>query len=185
MYNDTQHNKQLIKNGEVIDDGWVYVADDAPLGDAPTIITLQRLKDETEALQGNDGRRNTPLGVVLQAANQGKQQMGEDVRELADYLDMVTLVAIEFPVYRNGRGYSAARLLREQLQFDGEIRAIGEVLCDQWQFMARCGINAFEIDAGIAVQQFNTAIGALSDAYQPAADGQRGVLWRRHSQQGS
>ena len=82
------------------------------MGDAPSIISLDRLRAESDALKA----RNAPLGVV-RADNQGKQQMGEDVHELASCLDMVQLVAIEFPVYRNGRGYSNARILREQLSY--------------------------------------------------------------------
>lgn len=167
---------QLVKDRAVCADDWVYLEDDAALGDAPSIISLDRLRAESEALKA----RNAPLGVVLRADNQGKQQMGEDVHELAPYLDMVQLVAIEFPVYRNGRGYSNARILREQLSFTGELRATGEVLHDQWQFMERCGFNAFELAPHISLQEFTAALGELSDAYQPAADSQRGALWRRH-----
>ena len=65
--------------------------------------------------------------------------------------------------------------------FRGEIRAVGEVLFDQWQFMHRCGINAFEVDADVALEVFNEALGELSTAYQPAADTQHGILWRRHN----
>ena len=167
---------QLVKDGAACPDEWVYLDDDAALGDTPAIISLDRLRNESAALK----TRNAPLGVVLRADNQGKQQMGEDVHELAPYLDMVQLVAIEFPVYRNGRGYSNARILREQLGFTGELRAMGEVLHDQWQFMARCGFNAFELAPNISLEEFTAALGELSDAYQPAADSQRGALWRRH-----
>ena len=156
---------QLVKDRAVCADDWVYLEDDAALGDAPSIISLDRLRAESDALKA----RNAPLGVVLRADNQGKQQMGEDVHELsASYLDMVQLVAIEFPVYRNGRGYSNARILREQLGFTGELRATGEVLHDQWQFMERCGFNAFELAPHISLEEFTAALGELSDAYQPA-----------------
>ena len=64
--------------------------------------------------------------------------------------------------------------------FEGELRAIGEVLFDQWSFMARCGFNTVKIDASIPVETFKEALNELSEAYQPAVDNQRGVLWRRH-----
>jgi uncharacterized protein (DUF934 family) len=152
----------LISNGAVIDDTWVLLDDETPLGDTPAIISLDRLKAEADALR----LRNAKLG--------------EDVRELTPYLDMLSTIAIDFPVYRNGRGYSDARILREEMGFEGELRAIGEVLFDQWSFMARCGFNTFEIDASIPVESFKEALNELSEAYQPAVDNQRGVLWRRH-----
>ena len=169
-------DKQLIKDRAVAADEWAYVTDDAALTDAPSIISLERLAAEAEVLR----RRNAPLGVILRADNQGKTKLGEDVRTLGDYLDMLSLVAVEFPVYRNGRGYSTARILREQMGFEGELRAIGEVLYDQWQFMVRCGFDAFEIDAQYSLEVFNEALGELGDAYQPAADSNRGALWKRH-----
>ena len=85
----------------------------------------------------------------------------------------------QFPIYRNGRGYSAARVLRQEFNFDGEIRAIGEVLYDQWAMMNRCGINAFELAPDVTLETFQTALGELSGAYQPAADKNRGALWAR------
>ena len=93
---------------------------------------------------------------------------------------MLQVVALEFPIYRNGRGFSSARILRQELGFKVEIRATGEVLFDQWQPMSRCGINAFEIDATIPLERFKQALSELSDAYQPSSDNQRGILWRRH-----
>ena len=54
------------------------------------------------------------------------------------------------------------------------------MLFDQWSFMARCGFNTFEVDASIPIDTFNKALNELSEAYQPAVDNQRGILWRRH-----
>jgi uncharacterized protein (DUF934 family) len=165
----------LIVDGETADESWIYLDDDAPLTDAPSVISLTRLKAEGADLRA----RNAPLGVVLEADGDGKTSMGEDVHELEAYLDMLSVVSLRFPIYRNGRGYSAARILREQMGFEGQIRASGEVLYDQWAMMARCGINAFELAADIPLDTFKTALGELSGAYQPAADKHRGALWAR------
>jgi uncharacterized protein (DUF934 family) len=169
----------LIIDGETAEESWVYLEDDAPLTDAPAIISLTRLKAEAENLRA----RNAKLGVVLRADDpdktRGKTSLGEDVRELAPYLDMLSLVSLKFPTYRNGRGYSAARVLREEYDFTGELRASGDVLYDQWAMMARCGINAFELAKDTPLETFKTALGELSGAYQPAADTQRGALWAR------
>ncbi|MGC6535290.1 MAG: DUF934 domain-containing protein [Parvibaculales bacterium] len=167
----------LIIDGQTADESWVYVDDAAALSDAPSIVSLARLKTEADSLRARNGK----LGVVLAADGEGKTSLGEDVHELAPYLDMLSLVSLRFPIYRNGRGYSAARVLREQLGFTGELRASGEVLYDQWAMMARCGINGFEIAADISLETFQTALGELSGAYQPAADTQRGALWARHA----
>lgn len=166
----------LISNGAIIQDIWVFIDDETPLEDTPSIISLKRLKAEADTLRS----RNAELGVVIRTDTQGKTKLGEDVRELSPYLDMLSTIVIDFPVYRNGRGYSDARILREEMGFDGELRAIGEVLFDQWSFMARCGFNTFEVDASIPIDTFNKALNELSEAYQPAVDNQRGVLWRRH-----
>jgi len=167
------NSKKLIIDGAESSDIWHFVDDETPLAEAPAIISLTRLHDEGAELVAA-GKK---LGVILRAG----EKQGEDVNALKPFLDNLAVVAIEFPVYRNGRGYSAARILREQMSFRGEIRAVGEVLFDQWQFMHRCGINAFEVDADVSLEAFNEAMGELSAAYQPAADPQRGILWRRHN----
>ena len=165
----------LVIDGATADESWTYLDDDAALSDAPSIISLTRLKDEADAL----AERSAPLGVILRADGLGKTDLGEDVRELAPFIDRLALIAIHFPAYRNGRGYSAARVLREEFNFTGQLRATGDVLYDQWAMMNRCGINAFELAADIDLATFQTALGELSGAYQPAADQNRGALWAR------
>ncbi|EMD82038.1 DUF934 domain-containing protein [Pacificimonas flava] len=95
---------------------------------------------------------------------------GADVRELVPHLARLKLVEIGFPTYRDGRGYSAARILREE-GYQGELRAEGDVLLDQLAYMRRCGFDSFApaatIDAGKAV----AAIGRWPYHYQKAADG--------------
>lgn len=176
-----QSEYHLIIDGETAEESWVYLDDETPTTDAPCIISLARLKAEADTLRA----RNAKLGVVLLADDPNKErsktQLGEDVRDLVDYLDILSLVSLKFPTYRNGRGYSAARILREELKFDGEIRASGDVLYDQWAMMARCGINAFELAKNISLETFQTALDELSDAYQPASDKHRGALWARHA----
>ena len=168
---------QLVKDGALCQDEWHYSDDETALSDAPTIISLTRLKAEAEVLRA----RNAKLGVRLLADGNGKTKLGEDVAELAPYLDMLSLVSIDFPTYRNGRGFSAARILREQFNFDGELRASGDVLHDQWAMMRRCGITAFELAPRVSLEVFTKAMDELSEAYQPASDDQRGALWKRHA----
>jgi uncharacterized protein (DUF934 family) len=88
------------------------------------------------------------------------------------------VVAIAFPVFTDGRGYSLARLVRERLGFRGELRAVGDVQRDQIFYLLRCGFDAFALGAG---KQLDEALGAFEDfteAYQAGAD-QPIPLYRR------
>lgn len=165
----------LIKNQAFVDDRFVIAVDDETLPDGGVLVSLNTLKEKFEILKA----RNTPFGVIIRADNQGKTQLGEDVRELSPFLGSLDVVALEFPTFRNGRGYSSARILRDEMGFEGEIRAVGDVAYDQWAYMARCGIDAFDVDDKVTLEQFSQAVGELSDIYQPAADQRQGVPWRR------
>lgn len=88
-------------------------------------------------------------------------------------------IVLTFPSFRDGRAYTQARLLRERFGYRGEIRARGDILRDQIAFMARCGIDSFEIDADAAASLIG-AFGDFSHVYQAAADGAAPV-WRRRA----
>src|SRR5690606_3261387 len=93
-----------------------------------------------------------------------------------DDLDKFSVVALEFPAYRNGRAYSYARLLRERYGYKGELRAVGNVLRDQFQFMIRCGFDALEVSDKITPEIWAECSNFFSHYYQPAADGKPTVL---------
>lgn len=87
----------------------------------------------------------------------------------ADRLARLSVVAVRFPKYADGRGYSIGRLLRERHGYKGELRAVGEVARDHLQLLAQCGFDAFELREG---EDINDALGAfddLSDTYQATA----------------
>ncbi|HEX7025873.1 MAG TPA: DUF934 domain-containing protein, partial [Gammaproteobacteria bacterium] len=96
---------------------------------------------------------------------------GVSVDEIIDDLSHFDLVAVRFPEFRDGRGYSYARLLRERYGFKGEIRAVGNVLRDQLFYMERCGINAFEVQEDRDINDALKAFYELTVRYQPAVDG--------------
>jgi uncharacterized protein (DUF934 family) len=93
----------------------------------------------------------------------------EDIRSIAGDLAAIGAVILEFPHFADGRAYSQARLLREELRFAGEIRARGDVLADQALFMARAGFDHLEIGAQDPAR-FRQALAAYSVFYQSAAD---------------
>jgi uncharacterized protein (DUF934 family) len=153
----------LIKNGAFADDTFVTVSDDAPLPANGTIVSLGRLKAERETLLA----RNAPLGVRLNSA-QSPEELGGDVHRLS-------VIVLEFPVFRDGRAFSWARMLRTRLGFTGEIRASGHFLYDQIAFMARTGFDAFEVPEGFTLEQFARALDEISHVYQPSADGRKTI----------
>lgn len=149
----------LIKNGRLADDPWTALADDAALPPTgPVIVSLTRFRAGRDALLA----RGAPLGVRLKSS-----ELAAEIGADAPRLD---LVAIEFPVFRDGRGYSTARLLRERWGFAGELRAVGNVLRDQLLFMDRCGFDALEVENEDAVAAWEAALAEFSVFYQAATD---------------
>lgn len=104
---------------------------------------------------------------------------GDDARALIPHLDRIGLIEVSFPKYRDGRGYSAARILREA-GYAGELRAAGDVLVDQIDFMRRCGFDSFHADAELDEAAVARALGRYGDVYQKAADGRSPVWALRH-----
>ncbi len=93
----------------------------------------------------------------------------DDARALIPFLDRLTLIEVAFPKYRDGRGYSSARILREA-GYDGELRAQGDVLVDQIAFMRRCGFDSFAPEASLNPEAVARALSTYGQAYQKAAD---------------
>jgi uncharacterized protein (DUF934 family) len=104
---------------------------------------------------------------------------GEDVRTLLPHLGRLKLVEIAFPKFRDGRGYSSARILREA-GFDGEIRAAGDVLVDQLGFMRRVGFDSFAPDAPLDPAVVAATLARFPHVYMKAADGLAPVWALRH-----
>ena len=148
----------ILKNGAVIADPWIAVADDAPLPvSRPVIVSLARWRADGEALRA----RNGLVGVRLKTA-----ELAEDI---ADELDHLGLVALEFPTIGDGRGYTTGRLLRERYGFSGELRAVGPLIRDQFPFLQRCGFDAVEARDAAEAAAWRQAVGAITVAYQNAA----------------
>ena len=104
---------------------------------------------------------------------------GDDARDLLPHLARLRLVEVNFPVFGDGRGYSAARILREH-GYTGELRAVGDVLVDQLAAMRRCGFDAFAPDIAFDPADAQAALDRWADVYQPAADGRTPIWAKRH-----
>jgi uncharacterized protein (DUF934 family) len=103
----------------------------------------------------------------------------DDARALIPYLDRLALIEIAFPKFRDGRGYSSARILREA-GYSGELRAQGDVLVDQIAFMKRCGFDSFSPEASLNQADVEAALSRYDNVYQGAADAAVPVWKLRH-----
>ena len=142
----------------LVEDPYTHVSDEEDMPRGDVIISLTRFQNEGERLLA-DGRS---VGVRLEPA--------EEVEALAYDLPRIAVVAVAFPKFNDGRGYTAARLLRQRYAFPGEIRAVGDVLREQAGFMVRVGIDAFEPADGSTPEQWAHTAHRQRHVYQRAAD---------------
>jgi uncharacterized protein (DUF934 family) len=154
---------KLIKSGAYTQDTYAPVADDAALPDGPVLVSLARFQKDREALLA----RNTPVGVKLQSS-ENPENLGADVNHFS-------LVALEFPKFRDGRAFSWARILRTRMGFTGEVRAVGDFLFDQVNYQNRVGFDAWEVPDHFTIEMFNRALAEMTNVYQPSADGKRTI----------
>ncbi len=167
---------RLIKDRAIVDDQWELVRDTV---DADALHALKgrnvilplsswlALRDSLHAHQGL-------VGVWLKNT--------ELPESIAAWLAQIPLIALDFPVFTDGRSYSSARELRQNLGYEGELRAIGDVLCDQLFYMSRCGFNAFAMradqDLEAAVRRFDD----FKDAYQASVLNPEPLFRRRSAE---
>lgn len=143
----------LIRNGQAVEDRWLILPEEEGTRlpeDGGVLLPLQRWLEE-----GGNPRR-VACGVWL------KPQ--DDPAQLLPDLPTLPVIALGFPVFTDGRAYSQARLLRQRYGFQGELRAIGDVLTDQLAAMARCGFDAFLLRAD---QAPGAALAALAAGPHP------------------
>lgn len=151
------------------EDAFVALGDDAPPPDGAVLVSLTRFQKERDALIA----RNAPIGVRLKS-DQSPELLGEDVHRLS-------LVALEFPKFRDGRAFSWARLLRTRLGFKGEVRAVGDFLYDQIAYQRRVGFDAWEVADSFTPDDLHRALNEIGNVYQPSADGRKTICQLRAS----
>jgi uncharacterized protein (DUF934 family) len=158
----------LVKNGRITTDLFVHIAEGAELpGDGAILVPAARFLEDPEAVLKHAGR----VGVIW--------PNNRNLDDLVPYLDRLAAVALVFPSFRDGRAYSQARLLRERHGYDGELRATGQVLRDQFVFMSRAGFDAFEVKKDADADAFAETMKRYSVFYQPTGDGRVTALNRR------
>ncbi len=153
----------LIRNRSVVEDNWLVLqAEDTLPADGDVLVPLAMWKEQPASM----GDRSGSTGVWLAP---------ED--DPADIGHPPMLIAVHFPAFTDGRGYSTARLLRQRYGFAGELRAIGDVLRDQLHELARCGFDSFALRQDQDPAEALRAFDDFSESYQAGAD--RGALFER------
>lgn len=159
---------EIMKQNSVTSDHWQVVAGDAgtvPAGEY-LIVPFRLWQQEQQALAGRKD-----IGVWLDSGELPLAEHAADLQQLP-------LIAINFPVFTDGRGFSIARLLRERFGYKGELRAIGYVLRDQLCFMKRCGFDSFALPEGTDLQAALASLQDFTEYYQTSVD-QPQPLFRR------
>lgn len=165
---------QLIKNGAAAADTWTTL--ELSEGEAPETVALpagdvifplavwQARKAEIAA--------RPRIGLLLQSADR--------VEDVADDLASFAVIAVHFPKFVDGRGYSTAALLRQRYGYTGELRAVGDVLHDQLFFMRRVGFDSYALkDGKNLAYAVDAGFKPFSDAYQGATDQAQPYFRRR------
>ena len=151
---------QLIKDRAIADDAWTLVRDVELLAtvsaDVAVIVPLAYWTQHRDALSARG-----KVGVWL-APSDDPAKLGDDVGNLP-------LIAVDFPQFTDGRGYSIGRLLREKFGFRSELRAIGDILRDQLYYLHACGFNAFAVRPDRSIADALKGLADFSDNYQATA----------------
>lgn len=163
--------QKLIKDGVIVDDNYTFVAleEDGSLAlpDGPVLVKLATWQAHRDQLLAHAHA----TGVQL-----APEEFAESIAEDLSHLDMV---AVEFPTFKDGRGYSTAHALRGRLGYTGELRAVGDVFKDTMFYQQRCGFNAFAVKEGRDLNDALKGLFTFSRPYQGSANNSTPAFLRR------
>jgi len=155
---------KIIKDKAIIEDSWTHYSGEGDLPDGNIIVSL-KIWQEMDL----SGRH---VGLQL--------ELDEHPKDIDVDLNNFEVIAINFPTFNDGRGYSYAKILRDRFGYTNEIRAVGDVMRDQLFMMQRCGFNAYEIKAGKDIKDALKAFDDFSVTYQVSSD-EHLPLYRRRA----
>ena len=162
---------QIWKDGRFQPDPWRYIEEGEDVRPAGRVILpLEWWQSQRAIFAGSAAE----IGVRLEPA--------EDPAALADDLDRLALIVLQFPTFADGRAFSMAAALRERLGYRGLLRAAGDVLIDQIQLMERCGFDEFEIGDPATARALAAATVPRQTLFYQSAEGDAaagGYAWRR------
>lgn len=158
----------VIRDGRLTTDDWRAHAGDAGPPDEPGyLVTLENWIARRHLYRA----RRHPVAVYL-SPDAEPEHLLEPGATVIDPTG-IAMIAIDFPVYTDGRGYSIAQLLRRQFGWTGELRAVGDVMIDTVHYLARCGFSSFAIKPGHDPEAALRALTTFSSSYQRAYDAVR------------
>lgn len=152
---------KLLKAGSFTIDAWQrFDGDAAPIADGEALLfPLPVWLARRDALLARDASRT---GIWLNG-DEEPDQIAADIHRFG-------CIAVNFPTFMDGRGFSCGRLLRERYGFRGELRAVGDIFVDQLHFLRRCGFDAFELPDDTSLDTARNCLEAFSVHYQAACD---------------
>lgn len=139
---------QIIKDKQIVDDSWSFIANDAELKDGNISVSIARWKKDKQQLLKSSGK----IGVRIGPA--------DSVEDIAADLNDISLIELDFPAFADGRIFSHAWLLRGRYNYQGEIRATGHFMRDQVYYLSRVGVNSFSLEKP---EDLPVALNALND----------------------
>jgi uncharacterized protein (DUF934 family) len=165
---------KLVKDGAIVDNQWTL---------------LEKPEGEAGAAEVPAGQVIVPLAVWQAQQNTLSQRVDvgvwldsdETPDQLGDKLQALPVIALNFPVFKDGRAFSSARLLRDRYGYTGEVRAIGHFIRDQLCYLRRVGVNAFDFGAqNIDLEEAIKSLHDFTEYYQASSD-ERLPLFRRRA----
>ena len=147
----------VINNHQVIDDEWVDLTNENNSFDSASkvIVSLDQLKNKFDLLKS----KSKALAVTLSET--------DSVDDILPFMNDLQMVVLRFKVFADGRAFSQSKLLRDRHGYQGQIRAVGDVIRDQLSFMQRCGFSQFQLSESEDVNQAIHAFSDISNTYQP------------------
>jgi uncharacterized protein (DUF934 family) len=164
---------RILREGELVEDNWTVI-EDGLTGTAEAgrkvVVTLARWMAARETLLA----AHTAVGVLVPNT--------ADIEAVFPEIQDRPLIALQFPVFSDGRALSQAVVLRKRLGFKGELRAVGDVIRDLVFWLGRCGFDSIVPRQDQSLEGCRAALTELTVAYQGAADGHSPVWIRRRGQ---
>lgn len=148
----------IIKDGVIVDDTYQVVTEFDVLPNTDIIVSLTVWQNHKEAVLAHPHKK----GVMLKP--------DQHPEAIVDSLTQLDVIALDFPAFADGRGYSYAVLLRQRYGFTGELRATGDVFKDNLFYLKRCGFNSFAVRADKDLQVALQGLTDFSDSYQASID---------------
>jgi uncharacterized protein (DUF934 family) len=164
----------IIKNKAIVADDWVVLrlseqesAENITVATGKVIVPLQVWLKQRDVLQ-----QRAEIGVWLASDERPEELKGD--------IDKFSVIAVDFPKFSDGRGYSIAYNLRMRLNYKGELRAIGDVLRDQLFYMQRVGFDAFAPRPDRKIEDALKGLTDFSEVYQISVDPKLPLFRRMH-----